>query len=127
MSKLKQSVAWLLGMFIAKLKGNPVVKKIANYLRTSYPGPWRAIAKKLRSLYWTYQAHALDESDDAFFKDLSVFSEQQWQRKQSQMRAHSSESIRNGVMNNRPAVEPAVLLERINRSAALKQHSERSH
>jgi hypothetical protein len=120
MTKFKSRISWLLGLIIAKLKSNTVLIKVVSHFRTSYPEIWRTLAKRLRPFYWSYQAQVLDDSDDAFFKDMSIFTEQQWQKKQSHMRTYNSESLRNGVMNNRPVVDPAVLLERINRSVAPK-------
>ncbi|MEJ1958893.1 MAG: hypothetical protein WDM70_05115 [Nitrosomonadales bacterium] len=113
MHKLNAKISWLLGLTIAKLKKISIVSRMVRYLRLSFPGLWGAIVKRLSPFYWRYQAGAHDDSKDAFFKDMPVFDEQQWQQNWLHKRTYNSDTTRNGVMNNRAVVEPAVILERI--------------
>ena len=81
-----------------------------------------AVIKTLSPFYWTYQVKKHNDSEDALFKEISAFNEQQWQKKTLRKQANISNLTRSGVMNNRPVVEAAMILERINKANALHKH-----
>lgn len=122
MNKLKLKIAWLLGLSIARLKRLPLLSKMARYFRLTYPRVWGAVVRRVRPFYSLYQARRLDDYDDVSFKDIAAFNEQQWKKKLLRKREYNSYLTRNGVMNNRPVVEPAAILERISRATALHKH-----
>ena len=107
---------------MTKLKNLPIFMKMVRYFRLRYPGIWGAVVKRMRPFYWAYQTSTLDNFDDTPFKYTAAFNEQQWQKKLLRQQAYNSYLISSGVMNNRPVVDPAVILERINRAATFHNH-----
>ena len=122
MKKLKLKVVFLLGFSIARLKRFPLLSKMATHLRLSYPRAWGAIVRKLRPFSVLYQARKLEDYDVTSFKDMAAFNEQQWKKKLLRKREYNSYLTRDGIMNNRPVVDPVVILERINRAATFHNH-----
>lgn len=122
MRKLKLKVAWLFGLAMAKLKKLSIIEKMARRIRLRYPVIWGAVVKRLRPFYRAYQTSMLDNFDDVSFKYAAAFNEQQWQKKLLRQRAYNSYLISSGVMNNRPIVDPVVILERIDRDTACRNH-----
>lgn len=122
MNKLKSKIVWLLGLSIANLKGSPLLSRTARYFRLSHPRIWGAIVRRVRPFYSAYQASALDNSGDASFKDIAAFNEQQWKKKLLRKREYNSYLTRDGIMNNRPVVDPVVILERISRAGSMHHH-----
>lgn len=120
--KSKLKVAWLFGFAMAKLKKLSIIEKMARRIRLRYPVIWGAVVKRLGPFYRAYQTSMLDNFDDVSFKNAAAFNEQQWQKKLLRQGAYNSYLISSGVMNNRPIVDPVVILERIDRDTACRNH-----